>query len=261
MRGEKDEAGGRHVPRFRLAALVSAVVLGVVLGVGAMALVAQGWMGRQWLTSGGSDALKAEALSEAKAVSGAAEASDGQGLQGPVNIGFAQDMSLHHEQALTMARLALAQGSPQVQALAQGIVNQQLKEIGYMQGWLMLWDAPGTSASDDMPWMRQAYVKAKRRDPVYEQFIESCIAGKGMPGMASVDELDQLATLHKTTFDSRFLALMVRHHQGAVVMARFASEHAELEVVRGFARSIAAEQRREMIQMMTLLSARKSAGS
>lgn len=176
--------------------------------------------------------------------------------QGPVDIGFAQDMSLHHEQALTMARLALARGSPRVKLLAQGIVDQQLKEIGYLQGWLMLWGQPGVADTDDMAWMKAAYASSPRRDPTYDQFIESCVKGAGMPGAATAEELASLEAMTASTarFDQVFLSLMIRHHQGAVVMARFAAEHAELEAVKGVARAMAAEQRQEMATMLTLLA-------
>ncbi|MBI3382094.1 MAG: DUF305 domain-containing protein [Aquabacterium sp.] len=173
---------------------------------------------------------------------------------GPVDIGFAQDMSLHHEQALTMAQMALAKGSPRVRQLAQGIVNQQLKEVGYMQGWLMLWQAPGIAPTDEMHWMRDAYGRSPRRDPAYERFIDNCIQGRGMPGLASPAELDALAAVAQAeAFDAMFLALMVRHHQGAVVMARFASEYAQLDAVRGFARAVSAEQQQELMLMLRWL--------
>lgn len=176
---------------------------------------------------------------------------------GPVSIGFAQDMTLHHEQAIHMAQLALTQGGPSVKALAQGIVNQQLKEIGYMQGWLLLWAAPPAPDADDMPWMRQAYdqayTRAGRREPLFEQFIQRCRSDGVMPGLARPAQLEHLASLQGEAFDSRFLALMISHHQAAVVMARFAAAHAESPVVRGFAASVASEQATELPQMLTLL--------
>lgn len=175
---------------------------------------------------------------------------------GPVDIGFAQDMSFHHEQALTMAQMAVLKGSWRVRQLAQGIVMQQLKEIGYMQGWLMLWQAPAVSDSNEMAWMRQAYARASQRDPGYELFIDSCIKGQGMPGMATPEELEALERARSPeAFDKQFLALMVRHHQGAVVMARFTAEYARLELVKGFARAMAAEQQQEMAQMLKWLRA------
>jgi uncharacterized protein (DUF305 family) len=217
-------------------------------------IIGLGWLTRPVLTSrdAGIAATGASTISSAADhVRGVAAV---QG--GPVDIGFAQDMSLHHEQALTMAHMALAKASPRVRQLAQGIVMQQLKEIGYMQGWLMLWQAPGIADTDDMRWMRDAYVHSVHRDPAYDQFIDSCIKGEGMPGRATPTQLETLASAASPeAFDGMFLALMVRHHQGAVVMARFASEHAGLELVRGFARSIAAEQQQEMAQMLKWLRA------
>ena len=172
----------------------------------------------------------------------------------PVDIGFAQDMSLHHEQALTMARMALSRASLRVQGLAQVIVDQQLRELGAMQGWLMLWEAPPMAERDDMAWMRDAYARSPRRDPAYDRFIESCIRGEGMPGLATPAQLDALSgARNPDAFDQAFLALMVRHHQGAVVMARFAVDHSGLDVVRGLARRMAAEQQQEMAQMLAML--------
>ncbi|MFT3856166.1 MAG: DUF305 domain-containing protein [Aquabacterium sp.] len=173
---------------------------------------------------------------------------------GPVSIGFAQDMSLHHEQALTMARMALANGTPLVQTLAHGIVNQQLREIGHMQGWLMLWDAPAASNADDMPWMKQAYHAAKRRDEAYERFIDRCTQGQGMPGAATAEDLEALSRMKERRFDARFLELMIRHHQGAMVMARFASDFAEHPVVRQFGAVIASSQAQELMWMTRQLA-------
>jgi uncharacterized protein (DUF305 family) len=170
-------------------------------------------------------------------------------------VGFAQDMLLHHEQALILARMAQAQGTEQVQAMAQAIINQQLKEMGYLQGWLMLWEAPATAEADDMPWMKQAYRQSQRREPIYEQYIESCRTGQGMPGLATSDELQALSQKQGAAFDRQFLALMARHHQGAVVMARFASEFAEQEVVRNVANTMATEQRQELAQLLIMLNA------
>lgn len=168
---------------------------------------------------------------------------------GPVSVGFAQDMSLHHEQALVMARMALDQGTPAVHALAQAIVNQQLKEIGYMQGWLLLWEEPAAAAVDTMPWMKDAYARAKRRDEAYERFIDRCSTGQGMPGLATMEELAALSVEKGPAFDARFLALMMKHHEGGMLMARFASEFAELDVVRQFAATVVAEQRQELMWM------------
>lgn len=174
------------------------------------------------------------------------------GTPGPVSIGFAQDMSVHHEQALAMAGLARANGSPAIQAVGEGILRQQLRELGYLQGWLLLWAMPAASAEDGMPWMREAYRRSAERDADVERFIERCVAGQPMPGLATQDELDALSRLRGRAFDARFIALMVRHHEAALVMARFAFAHAELEPVRQFAAAMGAEQRQEIAWLMRL---------
>lgn len=183
------------------------------------------------------------------------QAPDAPTRAGPVSIGFAQDMSMHHDQALVMAGMALQRGTPPVQAFARGIASAQLRELGYLQGWLLLWDAPAASGSGTMDWMRDAYWKSRQHDEGFEVFINACTGSGSMPGLATVAQLDQLAKLHGPAFDRLFLQLMARHHQGAVVMAQFAWQYAELEAVRGFALSMAAEQRKEWMLMSALLQA------
>lgn len=177
---------------------------------------------------------------------------------GPVSVGFAQDMSLHHEQALQMAELALQRATPDVRGLAAGILRAQLRELGYLQGWLMLWEAPAASAVDGMPWMKQAYVASGQRDEDFERFIDSCSQLQAMPGSATADELESLSRLKGEAFDERFLALMVRHHEAAIMMGRFAYAFAELPPVRQFGAVMAAQQRQETAWMVQRLALRKA---
>lgn len=172
---------------------------------------------------------------------------------GPVSIGFAQDMSVHHEQALLLSRMAEAQGTPAIQVWARGMANGQLKEIGYMQGWLMLWDAPATSGAMLMTWMADAYQRSGQRNDHYERFISLCGSLGAMPGQVSSQEFEHLSKLQGAAFDRVFLQLMVRHHESALTMAQFAHEHAEHEVVRQLAALIVAEQRQEWMTMTSAL--------
>lgn len=174
---------------------------------------------------------------------------------GPVSIGFAQDMSLHHEQALVMARLALQRGTPAIRLFAQGIHDAQLKELGLLQGWLMLWDAPAASDTATMDWMKDVYWRAGRRNGDFEALIAACTGSGSMPGVATAQQLEQLAGQRDAAFDRLFLQLMSGHHRGAIVMAQFAYEHAEHEAVRGFAASMGAEQRQEWMRMAGLARA------
>jgi len=65
-----------------------------------------------------------------------------QSAGGTVDIGFAQDMSVHHRQAVLMAGLARDSSTdPTIRVLAFDIETNQLQQIGQMQGWLSLWNA------------------------------------------------------------------------------------------------------------------------
>ena len=178
----------------------------------------------------------------------------GPASPGPVSIGFAQDMSVHHEQALLLARMAESQATPAMQVWARGMANAQLKEIGYMQGWLMLWDAPATNGSTPMDWMTDAYGRSGQRNDHYERFISLCGSLGAMPGQVSSQEFEQLSKLQGSDFDRVFLRLMVRHHESALIMAQFAHEHAEHEVVQQLAATTVAEQRQEWMTMTRVLN-------
>ncbi|NMO01186.1 DUF305 domain-containing protein [Gordonia sp. TBRC 11910] len=69
-------------------------------------------------------------------------------------VGFAQDMTRHHEQGVQMAALAMNNGvDPQVKSLAYDIVTTQSNEIGQMQSWLTRWGYPIINPGEPMAWM------------------------------------------------------------------------------------------------------------
>ncbi|WP_164992027.1 DUF305 domain-containing protein [Burkholderia stabilis] len=185
------------------------------------------------------------------------------GAESPVDVGFAQDMSLHHEQAVLMAQLAYDKGSLHVRALAERILHEQLVEIGQMQGWLMLWHAPRTTPQAGMAWMVDTYRNARRYDEEYERLIDQCRANRNaMPGLATNAELDRLMHSSGDRFDALFLSLMLRHHASALAMARFAGEYGHSFVVRAVAQSMVAGQRQEIaeIGVLAAMSAHQQAG-
>ena len=53
-----------------------------------------------------------------------------------------------------------------------------------------------------------------------------------MPGMLTREQLTELATIRGTTFDKRFLELMIMHHEGALGMVKdlFATPRAGQDV-------------------------------
>ena len=59
-----------------------------------------------------------------------------------VDVGFLQDMSVHHQQAVEMATWEHEHTSdPELRQLAYDIQSTQAGQIGRMQGWLELWGA------------------------------------------------------------------------------------------------------------------------
>ena len=158
------------------------------------------------------------------------------------DIGFAQDMSLHHEQAIQLAQTLTRDCDPQVRVLADRIVAAQSAEIATMHGWLALFDQQLTSAHP-MQWMGS---------DMHEH------GGAPMPGMASVDETTKLAGLRGIDAEVWFLQLMIRHHEGGVAMARSAVESVASEPIRRMARGIVADQGNEIGVMTAMLTVRRA---
>ena len=129
---------------------------------------------------------------------------------GSVDVGFAQDMISHHDQALEMAQVELVNGTdPTVLSFAREILIFQGKEIGSMERLLGNWGSTrGDPARTAMTWMGMA-------TPVEQ-----------MPGMATKDELARLRSAKGAAADALFLELMARHHVGGIHMAEYAAENA-----------------------------------
>ncbi|MCD0449792.1 DUF305 domain-containing protein [Actinocorallia sp. API 0066] len=160
---------------------------------------------------------------------------------GRAEIGFARDMIVHHEQAVTMAQAVLGRDvSPSVAQVAAGVQLNQLREIGQMEGWLGLWGAPLIGADPPMAWTSGAH----RHTP-----------DGAMPGLATLDEIAELGELEGAALEKRFLQLMIRHHEGGRAMAAEAAHLARVPHVRSQAARMATAQTRELTTMTGLLAA------
>ncbi|MCX4097350.1 DUF305 domain-containing protein [Nocardia sp. alder85J] len=170
-----------------------------------------------------------------------------------VDVGFCQDMSVHHTQAVQMAAFELSNGSDaDVKRLAYDIVTTQQNQVGRMQGWLQLWGKPLLGDSKGyMGWMTEAM---NEHDHGATHAMPGPMAT--MPGMASDQEMEQLRTRTGTAEDTLFLQLMLRHHQGGVSMIDYAIDHAVTDAVRTLAQSMSASQTSEMQLISGMLTAR-----
>jgi len=165
-----------------------------------------------------------------------------------VDVGFAQDMSEHHQQAVQMASWERDHTTdPAVKQLAFDIETTQLQQIGQMQGWLSLWGAAADSPDGrHMAWMASS-----------DHMHSSSTSGvETMPGMASSDQLRALRAASGPPLDVLFLQLMLRHHQGGVTMLQYGADHASVPEVRNLAAQMLSSQTSESDYLGQLLAAR-----
>jgi uncharacterized protein (DUF305 family) len=155
-----------------------------------------------------------------------------------VDAGFARDMSTHHTQAVTMAGYERDNTTnPALKTLAFDIETSQEEQIGQMQGWLDSWGLTRDSTIRQMHWM-----------------VGHSLEPDGlMPGMATPDQMTKLESSHGTALDILFLQLMIHHHQGGIVMAQYAAQHATEPYVRDLAESMYVAQTNEIVTMEQLL--------
>lgn len=140
------------------------------------------------------------------------------------DLNFAEMMIPHHEQAIVMSELALANAEdPKVRELATDILAAQAPEIEQMKSW------PGVNPN--------------------------LHAGHMMDGMLSDSEIEALRQAMGKTFDLLFLEGMIKHHLGAIMMAEdvVTSENPE---VSALAKAIISTQESEIAQMRSMLDQR-----
>ena len=160
-----------------------------------------------------------------------------------VDIGFTQDMSTHHQQAILLSQTLAPDVDPQVRSIADQIVTEQTAEIATMHGWLSLFDLP-YSSPHPMQWMHS------------DNSMHGDMSGMSMPGMASIDEIGRLGQLHGRAAEVLYLQLMIRHHQGGIEMARTANNLGLRSQIDRVAVGMVAAQGNEVGVMTTMLDAR-----
>ena len=143
---------------------------------------------------------------------------------------FAQMMIPHHQQAVEMSDLAMANSTnPEILSLAATIKAGQAPEIEQMQGWL-----------DQTPSIRNPGSMDH--------------GGMMMGGMATAAQMAELAALRSPQFDDLFLRLMIDHHEGALDMVSMIQGSTNPEV-RALAADITRVQKEEIAAMHALLRA------
>jgi len=148
------------------------------------------------------------------------------------DVMFAQMMIPHHKQAVRMAGLADGKAGPEVTRLAAGIKKAQGPEITLMSGWLKSWGEPATMGHD-MGGMDHGTDHGD--------------------GMMSDADMKRLGTKSGAAFDRMFLTMMIKHHEGAVTMARTERKAGAYPAAKSLASSIITTQTAEIAKMRRLL--------
>ncbi|MDQ3008646.1 MAG: DUF305 domain-containing protein [bacterium] len=125
----------------------------------------------------------------------------GQVMAGTIDAHFIEQMIPHHEDAITMAKLAQTKAKrPEVKLLANSIIESQGQEITQMKSWYQEWYGRELPTGDQV--MNQ------------HGMMGSNEMHMGVRG----DQTDMTNLEQAVDFDTEFVREMITHHQMAVMM-------------------------------------------
>jgi uncharacterized protein (DUF305 family) len=163
------------------------------------------------------------------------------------DVTFAQGMIPHHQQAVEMADIALdpaRKAGPAVVDLATRIQGAQGPEIALMNSWLTAWNQPvmaGMKPGETMP--PGATMPA----------MEGMEMG-AMEGMMSAADMTALSKASGPEFDTMWLTMMVKHHDGAITMSKTVQTDGQSADVKTLAGTIITAQKAEIDEMNKLVA-------
>jgi len=153
--------------------------------------------------------------------------SDPGAAEQPYDLQYLDSMIHHHNGAVAMAKMVLGKTErPELKAFAQKIIDDQTKEIGFMQQLRDQWYAG--------------------KPPAVNMEMPGMIGGMKMMNSNHMREMDEMEAPH---FDLHFLNMMIAHHEGAVVMSNDALKKGEHPEIKQLAQRILDAQRPEIEQM------------
>ncbi|TCC30658.1 DUF305 domain-containing protein [Kribbella sindirgiensis] len=148
------------------------------------------------------------------------------------DVAFASHMILHHQQALQMSGMAKWQAtSAQVKQLAAAITTAQEAEMKQMSGWLTGWGEPVPAASHSGHAMEDE-----------------------IPGMMTEDEMHELGKTKGSMFDRVWIQMMIKHHLGALTMAKAEQTGGRSPAATTLANRITTAQTAEIATLNRLLA-------
>lgn len=153
-----------------------------------------------------------------------------QGQHNAADVSFAQGMVPHHRQAVEMTELVPSRAeSAEVKKLAGEIKRAQDPEIKTLSGWLSSW-------GEEVP---------------AEGAMEHSMHDMG--GMMTAEGMDSLEKMSGEAFDTAFMEMMIKHHEGAVEMAKTEKAAGSFPDAKKMADAIITSQVAEISRMNSLL--------
>lgn len=156
---------------------------------------------------------------------------------------FIEQMIPHHEDAITMAKLAQTRAKrPEVKQLAENIIDSQGKEITQMKSWYKEWFSKDVSEDEAIMGQHNMMGSAKQNS--------SDNMHMGMMG----NQTDVTSLENAEDFDTAFVKEMIPHHQMAVMMATMLKNGTNRPEMSKLADDIIAAQTKEINEMRTWLN-------
>jgi uncharacterized protein (DUF305 family) len=153
--------------------------------------------------------------------------------EGSPEVTFARDMMAHHAQAVEMAvTMRDRTQDPTLRTFLLDVILTQQGQSGQMHGWLAVWNVPHSGLEPPMNGMGEAM------------------------GMATREDINALETLNLNDAEISFLQLMIRHHQGGVMMVRSLLKQSQRPEVTTLANAIVQGQSNEIDSMIGFLHER-----
>ena len=149
-----------------------------------------------------------------------------------IDAHFIEQMIPHHEDAITMAKLAQQKAThPEIKTLAQNIIDSQSKEIDQMKNWYKSWF--GKEVPTGIQTMNQ----------------HGMMGGSSMHMGMMGDETDVTRLEQAADFDKAFIEQMIPHHQMAVMMATMLKNSTSRPEMKELAQNIIDAQTKEINNM------------
>ena len=185
-------------------------------------------------------------------------------LHNRADVAFVTGMIPHHQEAVEMSDLILAQpvsaagSNAEVRALAQQIADAQAPEVEQMKTWVKDWGMEDTATDDGGMNMGGGEMDGHEMDGADMDGADmggADAGGAAMNGMMTEAQMNELSQATGAELDQLYLELMITHHEGAIEMAQTELKEGKNPAALKLAQGVIDTQQAEIKQMQALLTA------